>query len=129
MATPNVDCLKFGGAYCKLNYEADKTHSIDIQVTDDGSPPLSSNFQLTITLNNINDQPRSLAMNNTVVSNLQVAKAKGFTIISRVLTGFTGEATATAGDPEVPLHWYLRHSTIFSRHLTCDIERLQRGDD
>ena len=66
----NTDCLKFGGAFCKLNYEDTSSYNITVRVTDSGAPPLSQTFSLTINLNDMNDQPRNLALSNFKVSKL-----------------------------------------------------------
>ena len=66
----NADCLKYGSTYCLLNYEAKSSHTIKVRVTDNGSPPLSKTFSLTIQLSNINDQPRTLAMDKFKVDGL-----------------------------------------------------------
>lgn len=64
----NVDCLKYGFAYCKLNFEAQQSYQIQVQVTDTGSPPLSRLFTLTVKLRDINDKPRNFTIDNDRVS-------------------------------------------------------------
>ena len=68
VGVPNIDCLKFGGAFCKLNYESVSSHNITVRVTDSGIPPQSQTFTLTIILNDINDKPRNLDLSNSEVS-------------------------------------------------------------
>ena len=63
-----MDCLKFGGSFCKLNYEAKKSYDIVVRVTDNGTGNLSNQFKVTIYLKDINDQPRSLTISNNIVS-------------------------------------------------------------
>lgn len=64
----NTDCLRYGGAYCKLDYEKQSSFKIKVEVTDNGTPAMSSTFDATVQLQDINDQPRSLSLSATVVS-------------------------------------------------------------
>ncbi|XP_065192577.1 cadherin-23-like [Sycon ciliatum] len=77
---PNAECLKYGGLYCKLNYEAAKTHTIIVHVTDSGSPPLSKDFKLTVNVKNINDKPRHIDVSNTIVKENEPAGTKVGTV-------------------------------------------------
>ena len=63
-----MDCLKFGGSFCQLNYEAKKSYDIVVRVTDNGTGNLSNQFKVTVYLKDINDQPRSLQLPYTIVS-------------------------------------------------------------
>ena len=63
-----MDCLKFGGSFCQLNYEAKKSYDIVVRVTDNGIGNLSNQFKVTVYLKDINDQPRSLTISNNIVS-------------------------------------------------------------
>ena len=63
-----MDCLKFGGSYCQLNYEARKSYDIVVRVTDNGTGNLSNQFKVTVYVKDINDQPRSLTISNSIVS-------------------------------------------------------------
>ena len=70
MAISNNDCLQNGGDFCKFNYEKQRSHQITVRSTDNGNPALSINVTLTITLADVNDQPRGLRLSgNTVKEN------------------------------------------------------------
>ena len=49
-----------GGRQCLLNYEASSSHNIVVRSTDNGKPQLYKDFTLTITVGDVNDQPRNL---------------------------------------------------------------------
>ena len=68
VAVDNTLCLKNGGSACKLNYEEQRTRTIRVRATDNGSPPLSVTLTVTITLRDINDQPRNLDLSKITVS-------------------------------------------------------------
>ena len=66
----NNNCLKNGGDFCKFNYEKHRSFQITVRSTDNGNPALSTNVALTITLADVNDQPRGLRLGgNTVKEN------------------------------------------------------------
>ena len=66
----NIKCLLNGGHFCAINYETKKYFTITVQSVDSGTPSLSVNATLNITVNNMNDQPRGLGLsNNTVKEN------------------------------------------------------------
>ena len=70
VAINNSDCLQNGGEFCKFNYEQQRSLQITVRSTDNGSPALSINATLTITLTDVNDQPRKLHLSgNTVKEN------------------------------------------------------------
>ena len=70
MAINNRDCLQNGGDFCKFNYEKQRSFQITVRSTDNGNPALSINDTLTITLTDVNDQPRELQLSgNTVKEN------------------------------------------------------------
>lgn len=62
VAADQTNCLQYGGANCKLNYETTRSHNIIVKSTDNGSPPLSKTFNLTISIANVNDKPRGLSI-------------------------------------------------------------------
>ena len=63
-----MNCVKFGGSFCQLNYEARKSYDIVVRVTDNGTGNLSNPFKVTVHLKDVNDQPRSLTISNSIVS-------------------------------------------------------------
>ena len=63
----NERCLKFGGDNCLLNYEAMKSHTIRVRVTDSGTPPESAEFSIAISVMKENDRPRNLQISNQEV--------------------------------------------------------------
>lgn len=68
MAKSNRNCLLNGGSQCWLNYESSSSYVIRVRSTDSGSPSYSINASFTITLNDINDQPRDLQLSNYKVT-------------------------------------------------------------
>jgi hypothetical protein len=64
----NERCLTFGGDNCLLNYEAAKSHTIVVRVTDSGTPPESAEFSVTISIVDENDLPRNLRISNQKVN-------------------------------------------------------------
>ncbi|KAL8601315.1 hypothetical protein ACOMHN_054609 [Nucella lapillus] len=48
-------CYKEGGSWCHLNYENIKVHYIAIMVKDNGVPPLSSYFDVRISIEDVNE--------------------------------------------------------------------------
>ena len=64
MAVSNTKCLAFGGTECKLNYEKSKTYRLVVRSTDSGAPPLQKDSVVTVFLNDVNDKPRSLTIDN-----------------------------------------------------------------
>ena len=67
VASSNVDCLKNGGTFCKLNYEKQPSYTITVRVTDNGSPPQSNEARMSISLNDVNDQPRHFQLSSRTV--------------------------------------------------------------
>eukprot|EP00794_Sanderia_malayensis_P003136 gene3136-3604_t len=68
VACSNVDCLKFGGSHCLLNFEKNQTHRIRIKTTDNGLPPMSYTKYITVHLNDVNDRPRDIKLSNYKVA-------------------------------------------------------------
>ena len=64
MAQSNQACLQNGGGSCKFNFEQQKSHVIRIRSEDSGSPPKSIVASITISVNDVNDQPRALSLSN-----------------------------------------------------------------
>ncbi|XP_028399274.1 protocadherin Fat 4-like [Dendronephthya gigantea] len=63
VAISNTGCLLHGGKSCLLNYEgADNFYTILVRATDDGTPPQQLTMGINITLDDVNDQPRDLAL-------------------------------------------------------------------
>ena len=62
VAISNRMCSIHGGGSCQLNYEKQHVYTIRVRTTDDGTPPLRKIMNLNITLNDVNDQPRDLAL-------------------------------------------------------------------
>ena len=60
----NVACLAVGGTSCWLNYESKPFYTLLVRVTDSGSPPLSTDFYLNVTLKNVNDRPRQIKLSD-----------------------------------------------------------------
>ena len=70
VSTSNRICLLLGGNNCQLNYEKQKSMDIRVKSQDNGSPPLSTEKVLTITLMDINDKPRDIILSaNSVKEN------------------------------------------------------------
>ena len=78
VAASNAQCLALGGKECVLNYEEKKTHDILVRSTDNGSPAMSVDYVVTITLTDVNDRPRDLDLSNDrVFENEKVGKVVG----------------------------------------------------
>eukprot|EP00117_Sycon_ciliatum_P021146 scpid22649/ scgid18623/ Cadherin-related tumor suppressor; Protein fat len=92
----NVACLALGGTSCWLNYEAQPQYSVLVRSTDSGTPPLSANFVVNITLKDINDRPRKLyitdyrvaenSLNGTVVGTFGASDEDAFQHLTYELT-------------------------------------------
>ena len=67
VAMSNVDCLKNGGDFCKLNYEKKGSYTVKVRVTDNGSPRLSSEASMVISLNDVNDRPNDFRLSSRTV--------------------------------------------------------------
>ena len=52
----------------QLNYEAARSYSITVKVTDNGSPQLSAQFRLTISILDENEPPSSVTISNSMVA-------------------------------------------------------------
>ena len=52
----------------QLNYEATRSYSITVRVTDNGSPQLSAQFSLTISILDENEPPSSVTITNSMVA-------------------------------------------------------------
>lgn len=86
VAIDNRNCLQRGGAYCRINYENQRSVSIRVKTEDSGNPKLSFTKDFTIGIKNINDRPRDIRLSaNSLMENA----TKGFVI---------GEFTATDED-------------------------------
>ena len=57
-----------GGSQCLLNYESVSTYTIKVRSADSGSPSRSVDASFNIILNDVNDQPRGLALSNYKVT-------------------------------------------------------------
>ncbi|XP_048583508.1 protocadherin Fat 4 isoform X2 [Nematostella vectensis] len=78
VAQSNRECLRQGGNSCLLNYEHNQTHLIRVRTTDSGTIPLTYDAVLTITIRDINDQPRDLQLsNNRVAENASIGSSFG----------------------------------------------------
>ncbi|KAK7488419.1 hypothetical protein BaRGS_00020393, partial [Batillaria attramentaria] len=55
-------CLTEGGSYCQINYEQKNHYYIAIMVRDDGSPPLSSYFDVRIDVTDVNEPIHNVRM-------------------------------------------------------------------
>ena len=64
MRSSNVACLAVGGTSCWLNYESKPFYTLLVRVTDSGSPPLSTDVYLNVTLRDINDKPRQMKLSD-----------------------------------------------------------------
>ena len=73
VAISNARCLALGGAECKINYEAARSHQITVRATDNGSPPRHHDTRLTVVVGNANDQPRYLTLDNFKVKENELA--------------------------------------------------------
>ena len=51
----------------QLNYEAARSYSITVRVTDNGSPQMSAQFRLTISILDENEPPSSVTITNSMV--------------------------------------------------------------
>ena len=79
IAISNANCRLHGGKACLFNYENQKVHTIRVRATDDGSPPKQLSTSIDISLDDVNDQPRDLALSKHVVSeNVTVGSLVGF---------------------------------------------------
>ena len=65
-----------------LNFEAQATYVIPVQVTDSGSPARIGSSQVTITLVNVNDAPTAIALTNANV----IANQRGITLAPIIVT-------------------------------------------
>lgn len=50
-----------------MNYEEQASHTISVRSTDSGSPSKSIEKNFTITINDVNDQPRDLKLSNQAI--------------------------------------------------------------
>ena len=74
----NVKCLALGGVQCVLNYEATRFFTLTVRVRDSGTPPLSRDFNVNVTLKDINDRPRHLQLSNYKIhENLRIGTVIG----------------------------------------------------
>ena len=76
IALSNVDCLKNGGDFCKLNYEKRRSYTVTVRATDNGSPPQSSEASMSISLNDVNDRPRDFKLSGRTVKENATIGAK-----------------------------------------------------
>lgn len=67
VALSNDDCLNYGGAFCKINFEGQRQHVIRVRTTDNGVPPLSNEKIFTINVRDVNDRPRDLKLSGYTV--------------------------------------------------------------
>ena len=86
VAIDNRNCLQLGGAYCRINYENQRSVSIRVKTEDSGNPKLSYAKDFAIGIKNINDRPRDIRLS---ANRLMENATKGFVI---------GEFTATDED-------------------------------
>ena len=56
------DCEALGNDKCLLDFESATSHTIVVMVTDNGQPPMSNSFTLTVVVEDVNDPPRHLAI-------------------------------------------------------------------
>lgn len=54
------DCETLGNDECLLDFESATSHTIVVMVTDNGKPPMSNSFTLTVVVEDVNDPPRHL---------------------------------------------------------------------
>ncbi|KAL5009032.1 hypothetical protein ScPMuIL_014613 [Solemya velum] len=60
-AKPNGECEQNGGSDCAFNFESgEKSYTIEVSVTDSGTPSQSATFKKEITVDDVNDQPYDL---------------------------------------------------------------------
>ena len=79
VAISNTNCRLLGGKSCQLNYESEKVSTIRVRATDDGTPQLQRAMDINITLDDVNDQPRDLALSkNWVSENATVDTSVGY---------------------------------------------------
>ena len=61
-----------------LNYEATRFFTLTVRVRDSGTPPLSRDFNVNVTLKDINDRPRHLQLSNYKIhENLRIGTVIG----------------------------------------------------
>ena len=78
VALSNDNCFKNGGDFCKLNYEKQRSYTVSMRATDNGNPPQSAETSKSITLIDVNDQPRDLKLSsNTVKENAAIGTKIG----------------------------------------------------
>lgn len=80
VAISNTACLLHGGKSCLLNYEgAENAYTILVRATDDGTPSQQLTMSINITLDDVNDQPRELALSKYwVKENVAVNTTVGY---------------------------------------------------
>ena len=86
VAIENSNCLNLGGVQCRINYEKQRHINLRVKTEDNGSPRLSFEKELTITVNDVNDRPRDVRLST---NSLPENATKGFII---------GQFTATDED-------------------------------
>ncbi|XP_065053229.1 protocadherin Fat 4-like isoform X4 [Rhopilema esculentum] len=67
VAVSNAECLKYGKTFCRLNFEEQASHTIQVTTIDNGMPSLSFTKNITIFLRNVNDKPRDIRLSNYTV--------------------------------------------------------------
>jgi VCBS repeat-containing protein len=79
VAISNTNCRIHGGKSCQFNYEGNNVYTIRVRTTDDGTPPLQRTMDINITLNDVNDQPRDLALSKYwVLENAAINTSVGY---------------------------------------------------
>ena len=70
--------MALGGNNCVLNFENKDQHVITVRATDNGSTPLYVDYPITIHVQDVNDQPRSLDLShNKVLENMPAGTVVG----------------------------------------------------
>lgn len=66
MGQANENCHQREGFSCGLNYEKSVSYNVTILVFDNGLPPQSSLFNLSVYVTDVNDRPTNLALSGNI---------------------------------------------------------------
>lgn len=74
----DAQCLKYGGKYCRLNFETSPQLLVSILAVDSGTPSMWLRKNFTVNLRDVNDAPRDVVLTNyTVKENAKIGSLIG----------------------------------------------------
>ncbi|XP_062574138.1 protocadherin Fat 4-like [Saccostrea cucullata] len=66
----NSECGRTGGNSCGVNFEDSDVYNVTVMVTDNGLPPQSKAFSVTVYVTDVNDRPTNLTLSGHKVQSL-----------------------------------------------------------